>query len=170
MTTSGLERANRVHGRCSYMHATDAVGEKHRTSSNTAACAASRSFAFPAREPIADDKSSGDRFDALQGREPPRAHPARGSAVHGWRALRLRVPRATPVTNRREGAKKTTERCSFLAPASAQTLSEDAQGRPPPATTAAPAHAPRASRGATRRELRRPAASKSEWQWRNGRA
>ena len=101
MTTFGLERANRVYGRCSYMHATDAVGEKHRISSNTPACAASRSFAFPAREPIADDKSSGDRFDALQGREPPRAHPARGSAARLRRALGLRVPQATPVTNRR---------------------------------------------------------------------
>lgn len=102
MTTSGLERANRVHGRCSCMRATGSVGVEHFFSLNTSACAASRSFAFPAREPIADEKSSDDRFDALQERELPRAHPARGPAARGWRALRPRVSRATPVTNRRQ--------------------------------------------------------------------
>ena len=102
MTTSGLERANRVHGWCSCMRATGSVGVEHFFSLNTSACAASRSFAFPAREPIADEKSSDDRFDALQERELPRAHPARGPAARGWRALRPRVSRATPVTNRRQ--------------------------------------------------------------------
>ena len=84
------------------MRATGSVGVEHFFSLNTSACAASRSFAFPAREPIADEKSSDDRFDALQERELPRAHPARGPAARGWRALRPRVSRATPVTNRRQ--------------------------------------------------------------------